>query len=240
MSLFYIMPRGTSKYNRKSKLTKKRALKKMGGGSSADYVQFVYGGPGQQLPIGNGSNEIAILNDPSKYGISQPHVVPIVGGGSAAQYTEFVYGNDQKPIADRGNEIGLANDPSAYVGGDVVSGVETEKEKESVDEQPVFPTVSTPEPVAPAPDATQNAWQFPDIFGPETTTPENAEKETTTPVVAAPVVVTAPNTTQHGGKSKKMAATIPALLLYANPFYKSKKNRKHKKHGNKTNKKGRK
>jgi len=82
-----------------------------------------------------------------------------------------------------------------------------------------------------------------------TTLPEEAKKNDDKPYVATPIVLnnnteqtsvgttSAPDTVSiGGGKSiKKTLASIPAVLLYANPFYKH-KSRRHRKRGHGTKK----
>jgi hypothetical protein len=118
------MPRKTSK--KQVKRNKKNSMKKssscfnmMGGSSAAEYAEFVYGNPSQQTSLGAGSNEIKIMNDPSKYGITMPMKGGSVSELAPATYSgevheRHVYGDMSQQSADstRGNEIAIKHDPS--------------------------------------------------------------------------------------------------------------------------------
>lgn len=253
------MPRKTSK--NQAKKNKKRSMKKscsyfnmLGGAGAADYATHVFGGPTQQVAVGASSNAIKILNDPSKYGITES-----MKGGSnlspadfantntnigSESYAKSVYGDMTQQTANttRGNEIAIINDTSKYqpmtggmkifrngqeieVSNDYILAqgeiIVPEPYSEEFIEEPPSPspypsssieplTLSTPNTVqVPPPESTSFLSTITNLFNPNTKQSE---------VVAEKVVVEEKK--QAGGKSIKKYT--PAVLLYKNPLYKIK------------------
>jgi hypothetical protein len=230
------MPRKTSK--KQVKRNKKNSMKKssscfnmMGGSSAAEYAEFVYGNPSQQTSLGAGSNEIKIMNDPSKYGITMPMKGGSVSELAPANYSgevheRHVYGDMSQQSADptRGNEIAIKHDPSTNAnmkGGMKIirDGAEVEVadnynlgEGETMVTEPAKETVSFPSFAPPTvePPTFEPPTFAPPTFAPPTFAPPTFAPPPVTP--AAPFSFAPPPSVEQPENKSSFFSSISNML----------------------------